>query len=96
MTANTAWWDKLKGNVTDITYTPIKSDPTRIAALLAGDVDVVTDLPTQDVARLRKTPNLSILDGPEVRTIFLGLDLGSDELKYGQKGKNFFTAASIV
>ena len=90
MTANTAWWDKLKGNVTDITYTPIKSDPTRIAALLAGDVDVVTDLPTQDVARLRKTPDLKILDGPEVRTIFLGLDLGSDELKYGQKGKNFF------
>jgi peptide/nickel transport system substrate-binding protein len=90
LTANKAWWDKLQGNVTDIIYTPIKSDPTRIAALLAGNVDAVTDLPTQDVARLRSTPNLSVLDGPEVRTIFFGLDLGSDELKYAPKGKNFF------
>jgi peptide/nickel transport system substrate-binding protein len=90
MTANKAWWDKLQGNVTDIIYTPIKSDPTRIAALLAGNVDAVTDLPTQDVARLRSTPTLSVLDGPEVRTIFLGFDLGSDELKYAPKGKNFF------
>jgi peptide/nickel transport system substrate-binding protein len=90
MTANKAWWDKLQGNVTDVVYTPIKSDPTRIAALLAGNVDAVTDLPTQDVARLRNTPALSVLDGPEVRTIFLSLDLGSDELKYGQKGPNVF------
>lgn len=90
LTANKSWWDKLQGNVTDIIYTPIKSDPTRIAALLAGDVDAVTDLPTQDVARLRNTPALSVLDGPEVRTIFLGFDLGSDELKYGQKGNNVF------
>jgi peptide/nickel transport system substrate-binding protein len=90
MTANKAWWDKLQGNVTDVIYTPIKSDPTRIAALLAGNVDTVTDLPTQDVARLRSTPALSVLDGPEVRTIFLSLDMGSDELKYGQKGPNVF------
>ena len=90
LTANKAWWDKLQGNVTDVIYTPIKSDPTRIAALIAGDVDAVTDLPTQDVARLRNTPNLSVLDGPEVRTIFIVMDLGSDELKYGTKGPNPF------
>ena len=90
MTANKAWWDKLQGNVTDVVYTPIKSDPTRIAALLSGNVDAVTDLPTQDVARLRSTPSVSVLDGPEVRTIFLALDQGSEELKYGQKGKNIF------
>jgi peptide/nickel transport system substrate-binding protein len=55
-----------------VTYTPIKADATRIAALLAGDVDLVTDLPTQDVARLRSTASLFVLDGPEVRTIFIG------------------------
>jgi peptide/nickel transport system substrate-binding protein len=90
MTANKGWWDKLQGNVTDVVYTPIKSDPTRVAALLAGNVDAVTDLPTQDVARLRNTPSLAVLDGPEVRTIFLALDQGSEELKYGPKGKNIF------
>ncbi|NDH33068.1 MAG: ABC transporter substrate-binding protein, partial [Betaproteobacteria bacterium] len=65
MSANKSWWGKAEGNVTDIVYTPIKADATRIAALLAGDVDLVTDLPTQDVARLRTTASLSVLDGPE-------------------------------
>jgi len=90
MTANRNWWGKLDGNVTEVIYTPIKADATRVAALLAGDVDLVTDLPTQDVSKLRSNANLFVLDGPEVRTIFIGLDQGSDELKYGQKGANPF------
>jgi peptide/nickel transport system substrate-binding protein len=89
--ANKDWWGKLDGNVTDVVYTPIKSDATRVSALLSGDVDLVTDLPTQDVERLRKEANLKILDGHEVRTIFIGLDQHNDELKYSNvKGKNPF------
>ena len=91
MVLNTEWWDKPAGNVTEVVYTPIKSDPTRVAALLSGDVDLLTDLPTQDVARLRGDPKLKILDGGEVRTIYLAPDLGSAELKYSDvKGKNPF------
>jgi peptide/nickel transport system substrate-binding protein len=91
MKLNPAWWDKHQGNVTEVVYTPIKSDPTRVAALIAGDVDMLTDLPTQDVAKLRQDPKLKIVDGPEVRTIYIALDQGSDELKYSNvKGKNPF------
>jgi peptide/nickel transport system substrate-binding protein len=91
MTLNTDWWDKHTNNVKEVVYTPIKSDPTRVAALLSGDVDMLTDLPTQDVARLRNDPKLKILDGHEVRTIFLAPDMGSPELKYSNvKGKNPF------
>ena len=91
MSANANWWDKTPGNVKEVIYTPIKSDPTRVAALLSGDVDMLTDLPTQDVARLRADPKLKIVDGPEVRTIFLAPDMGSAELKYSNvKGKNPF------
>ena len=91
MTRNDGWWDKNTSNVKDVVYTPIKSDPTRVAALLSGDVDLLTDLPTQDVARLRADPKVKILDGPEVRTIFLAPDVGSAELKYSSvKGKNPF------
>ena len=92
MTANRDWWDsKAASNVTEVVYTPIKSDSTRVAALLSGDVDMVTDLPTQDVTRLRADPKLKIVDGHEVRTIFLTLDQGSAELKYSDvKGKNPF------
>jgi peptide/nickel transport system substrate-binding protein len=91
MTINNDWWDKHTSNVKEVVYTPIKSDPTRVAALLSGDVDMLTDLPTQDVARLRGDPKLKIVDGPEVRTIFLAPDMGSPELKYSNvKGKNPF------
>ena len=60
MTVNTDWWDKNASNVKDVVYTPIKSDPTRVAALLSGDVDMLTDIPTQDVARLRGDAKLKI------------------------------------
>jgi peptide/nickel transport system substrate-binding protein len=91
MVANADWWDKTPGNVKEVVYTPIKSDATRVAALLAGDVDMLTDIPTQDVARLRSDAKLKIVDGPEVRTIYLAPDIGSPELKYSNiKGKNPF------
>ncbi|MFM8768409.1 MAG: ABC transporter substrate-binding protein, partial [Rubrivivax sp.] len=91
MTINNDWWDKHTSNVKEVIYTPIKSDPTRVAALLSGDVDMLTDLPTQDIARLRQDTKLKVVDGPEVRTIYLAPDLGSPELKYSNvKGKNPF------
>jgi peptide/nickel transport system substrate-binding protein len=85
------WWDKLEGNVTEMTYSPIKSDATRVSALLAGDVDLVTEVPVQDVERLRKEGKVRVQDGHEVRTIFLGMDQHNEELKYSSiKGKNPF------
>jgi peptide/nickel transport system substrate-binding protein len=91
MTANKDWWDKPVGNVTEVIYTPIKQDSTRVAALLSGDVDMLTDLPTQDVARLRSDDKLKLVDGHEVRTIFIAMDLFSPELKNSDvKGKNPF------
>jgi len=88
---NKNWWGKLDGNVTDVTYNPVKSDSTRVAALFSGDVDLVTDLPVQDVERLRKDAKLKVLDGHEVRTIFIGMDQFNNELKYSDvKGKNPF------
>jgi peptide/nickel transport system substrate-binding protein len=56
MTINNDWWDKHTSNVKEVIYTPIKSDPTRVAALLSGDVDMLTDLPTQDVAPPAQRP----------------------------------------
>ena len=91
MVVNKDWWDKASNNVTEVIYTPIKSDPTRVAALLSGDVDMLTDLPTQDVARLRQDQKLKVVDGHEVRTIFIALDQFNPELKYSDvKGKNPF------
>jgi peptide/nickel transport system substrate-binding protein len=91
MVANKDWWDKPKGNISEVTYLPIKSDATRVAALLSGDLDLLTDLPPQDVAKLKADPRLKVIDGPENRTIFFALDVGSDEIKGSSlKGKNPF------
>ena len=91
MTINKAWWDKNKGNITEVSYIPIKSDPTRVAALTSGDVDLLTEVPTQDVAAVKADAKLKSIEGPETRTIFFAMDLGSDELRGASvKGKNPF------
>lgn len=88
---NPGWWDQDIGNVQEVIFTPIRQDATRMAALLAGEVDLVTDPPAAEVARLAESPALKILDGSEVRTVFVGLDQGSDELKYSSiTGRNPF------
>jgi peptide/nickel transport system substrate-binding protein len=86
---NPNWWGKLEGNITEIIYTPIKSEATRVAALLSGEVDLVLDPSPQDLPRLRSNPNLKVVDGVESRTIFFGMDQFRDELPGSNiKGKN--------
>jgi peptide/nickel transport system substrate-binding protein len=90
---NPNWWGKktMKGNVTEVIYTPIRSDATRTAALLSGELDFVLDPAVQDLARLKQNAGLTVLEGPEARTIFIGLDQFRDELQYSDvKGKNPF------
>ncbi len=88
---NPAWWGKFEGNVQDVVYTPIKSDATRVAALISGEVDLVLDPAPQDVTRLRGTAGVKVIDGPENRIIMIGMDQARDELLYGNaKGKNPF------
>ncbi len=89
LVANPHYWGKNPTNVTEIVYTPIKSPPTRLAALLSGETDFVLDPSTQDLARLRNNADLKVLDGVENRTIFLGMDQFRDELPGSSvKGKN--------
>lgn len=86
---NPAWWGKMEGNVTDIIYTPIKSEATRTAALLSGEIDMVLDPSPADLPRLRSSPQLKVVDGSENRTIFFGMDQFRDELPGSNiKGKN--------
>ena len=85
------WWGKQEHNLKEIVFTPIASDSTRVAALLSGDVDVIEPVPIQDIARVNSSPNATVMTGPELRTIFLGMDQVRDELLYSNvKGKNPF------
>ncbi len=50
------YWDKKSpGNVDQITMTPIKEGPTRVAALLSGDVDFIMPVPPADLDRVRNS-----------------------------------------
>ncbi len=91
LTLNTEWWDlgNQNFNVTDVVLTPIESDATRTAALLSGELDLMFPAPVQDVERINASGVASVLQGPELRTIFLGMDQERDELLYSSvKGKN--------
>jgi peptide/nickel transport system substrate-binding protein len=57
-----------------VTLRILPSDPVRTAALLAGDIDVIEHVPTADIARLRKDPNLRLEQTTSWRTIFLHVD----------------------
>ncbi|MEQ9643063.1 MAG: ABC transporter substrate-binding protein [Alphaproteobacteria bacterium] len=88
---NSGWWDNATHNVTKVTFTPIASDPTRVAALLSGEVDMAYPVPVQDMGRVEGDANTKMLVGPELRTIYLGVDHFNKELKTSNvKGKNPF------
>ena len=90
---NPGYWgkDEFKDYPDEIVYTPIKEPATRVAALISGQLDFVLDIPLQDVGRVKATAGLKTAETAQVRSIFLGLDVASPELKYSDvKGKNPF------
>ncbi|MCE4554707.1 ABC transporter substrate-binding protein [Pelomonas cellulosilytica] len=89
---NPNWWGKFDGNVQEVVHTPIASDATRLAALVSGEIDFLHDPAPRDVTRLRSTPGVKIVDGPENRLVFIGMDQARDKLLYGSVpgGKNPF------
>ena len=88
---NPNWWGKPEHNLKEIDFTQIASDATRVAALLSGEVDVIEPVPIQDIQRVNSSGTATVMNGPELRTIFLGMDQARDELLYSNvKGKNPF------
>src|SRR6218665_2750807 len=82
---------KLRHNLSDVAFMPIKSDATRTSWVLSCVVDVSVDVPVQDVQRLQAGAAINVVEGPELRTISLGMDHARAELLYSDvKGKNPF------
>ncbi|WP_043342511.1 ABC transporter substrate-binding protein [Belnapia moabensis] len=60
-------WDR-------VDYRMITNDAARTAALLARDVDIIDQVPTGDIAKLRRDPRLRITEADSLRLMFLVLD----------------------
>ncbi|MDZ7892502.1 MAG: ABC transporter substrate-binding protein [Rhodoferax sp.] len=89
LTRNPAWWGPLESNVTEIIFSPLPSLTSRIAALESGSIDLVLDPTPQSLLALRNNSDFKLLNGPENRTLFIGMDHFSDQLQGSNiKGKN--------
>ena len=90
-TRSTNYWGKIDSNVDEVVFNVIGNDFTRVAALLSGEVDLIEPVPVQDVEFIKRDGRANVLQGPELRLIFLGMDQKRDELQFSNiKGKNPF------
>jgi peptide/nickel transport system substrate-binding protein len=62
-----AQWDK-------VTFKIVKNEAARVAALLSGDVDAIENVPTQDLARLKKDPKFNVTSKISHRVIYFNFD----------------------
>lgn len=91
---NPRWWgwaDKRSGNVDEVTWLTIRSDATRLAAIISGEVDLVLDPPTPDIARLKSEGTLAVVQSPDLGAQYLAFDQWHEELEGSDvKGRNPF------
>ena len=75
-------WDK-------VTMRILTQDASRVAALLAGDVQVIENVPTADVAKLKGDKKLAIYRGISDRLMYVHMDSNRDitPLVMGKDGK---------
>jgi peptide/nickel transport system substrate-binding protein len=86
---NPGWWDKATHNLTEVIFTPVPNPATRVAAIKAGDIDMMYEVPPADTETLKREANVAVLEGPETRVVFLGFDHERNELLESNiKGKN--------
>jgi len=74
LAVNDKWWDKPEHNLSEIEFRPIKSDATRVAALLSGEIDMIAPAPLQDLGRISNNPGFKVVEDPSLRLIFLGFN----------------------
>jgi peptide/nickel transport system substrate-binding protein len=62
-----------------VQFRMLTGDAPRTSALLAGDVDVIDQVPTSDLARLRQDQRFSVQETVGLRLIYLALDQARED-----------------
>ncbi|RKT30885.1 peptide/nickel transport system substrate-binding protein [Roseovarius halotolerans] len=77
---NPDYWDTdSPGNVQTAVLTPIKEAPTRVAALLSGDVDFIAPVPPTDLERIENDSNTKLVTMTGTRIITLQMNQKRNE-----------------
>jgi peptide/nickel transport system substrate-binding protein len=84
---NPDWWDKPQHNLTRIEFKPVKSDATRVAALLSGELDLIAPAPLQDLQRIGAASGFKVIEEPSLRLIMFQFN-HKPELKAAPGQKN--------
>ncbi|WP_170419505.1 ABC transporter substrate-binding protein [Ruegeria arenilitoris] len=91
MERNEDYWgrDQFPMAISEIIYTPIQNDATRVAAMLSGEVNFLQDMPVQDLDRVNAVDGLVVKQAPQNRVIFFGMNQGADDIEADNvDGKN--------
>ncbi|NOD76420.1 MULTISPECIES: ABC transporter substrate-binding protein [unclassified Ruegeria] len=91
MERNEDYWgrDQFPMAISEIIYTPIQNDATRVAAMLSGEVNFLQDMPVQDLDRVNAVDGLVVKQAPQNRVIFFGMNQGGDDIEADNvDGKN--------
>lgn len=75
---NEAYWGQ-KAPWDKVVFRIITSDPTRVAALLAGEVRAIENVPTADLAKVARHSDLSLYRVVSHRVMYLHLDSSRDK-----------------
>jgi peptide/nickel transport system substrate-binding protein len=70
---NDAYWGA-RPHWANVAYRMITNDAARMAALLAGDVDIIDQIPTSDIDRLRRDQRFRVAETTSLRTMYITLD----------------------
>ena len=77
---NPGWWGGAgEHGITRAVFRPVASAPTRVAALLSRELDLMYHVPLQDIPRVQSTPGVRLLQGPTARSIYLAFDTARAE-----------------
>jgi peptide/nickel transport system substrate-binding protein len=90
---NPDWWGlrEWPHPIDRIIWTPVPDGHERAAALLRGDVDFASDLPPEEVGRLRAAAGVLLTEVPEMRVYYIGFHQGLEEVPGSDvKGRNPF------
>ena len=88
---NGNYWGPIRGNVAEVIFTPSAVHPRAWRPCCRVKLMSWRPIPVRDIDRVNNNPGTRAITGPELRTIFLGMDQKRDELLYSSvKGKNPF------
>jgi peptide/nickel transport system substrate-binding protein len=76
---NPEWWGQAQHGIARAVFRPVASAPTRVAALLSRELDVMYHVPLQDVQRVSQAQGVRLVQGPTARSIYFAFDVARSE-----------------